>query len=131
MSGKKPQRGRNSERLDSFAPPERVDKAAELRAQAQIGGLYFIAYLPPAFAGWLLDHIEDGLFANPKEAIFALVGHYREREPYGATREELLRCACMAMCFDDPTLTLPKGNYTEHVQNLFDTPPAKAAIWRE
>ena len=108
-----------------------LNQAAELRATALAGGLRFIVYLPPVFAGWLLDQVEDGLFASPKEAVFALVGLHCEREPFTATREELLRRAWLAMCLDNPHLGLPEKNITEHVENILGTPLSKPAVWRE
>ena len=40
------------------------DHARALREQVRAGGLRFEAYLPPALADWLLDHIERGMFAD-------------------------------------------------------------------
>jgi len=103
-----------------------------LRTQAQVGGLRFIAHLPPPLANWLFDQIEDGLFVDPKEAVFALVALYREQELYDATREELLRRACLAMCIEDLRKPMPPiQDIGKHVENLLDAPPAAPAIWRE
>ena len=67
------------------------DQAKALREQARAGGLRFEAYLPPALADWLLDHIERGMFADPSEAVFAIVGNFRDLEPHQDLRNELLR----------------------------------------
>jgi len=53
--------------------------------------LRFEAYLPPALADWLLERIERGRFVDPGEAVFAIVGHFRDLEPHQDSRDELLR----------------------------------------
>ena len=67
------------------------DQAKALREQARAGGLRFDAYLPPALADWLLERIEGDVFADPSEAVFAIVGNFRELEPHRDLRDELLR----------------------------------------
>jgi antitoxin ParD1/3/4 len=71
-------------------PAKRVEAEA-LRAQACMGGLRFEAYLPPALADWMLERIARGMFADPAEAVFAIVGNFRDLERYGDLRNELLR----------------------------------------
>ena len=70
-------------------PAERA-QAGRLRDQARAGGLRFEAYLPPALADWLLERIEGGQFADPSEAVFAIVGNFRDLEPHRDLRDELL-----------------------------------------
>lgn len=70
-------------------PAERA-QAKALREQARAGGLRFDAYLPPALADWLLERIEGDVFADPSEAVFAIVGNFRELEPHRDLRDELL-----------------------------------------
>lgn len=70
--------------------PEQRAQAATLRDQARAGGLRFEAYLPPALADWMLERIERGTFADPSEAVFAIVGNFRELEPHHDLRDELL-----------------------------------------
>src|SRR3546814_8966927 len=65
-------------------------QAKALREQARAGGLRFEAYLPPALADWLLERIERGTFADPGEAVFAIVGNFRDLEPHRDLRDELL-----------------------------------------
>lgn len=65
-------------------------QAAALRDQARAGGLRFEAYLPPSLADWLLDRIERGMFADPSEAVFAIVGNFRDLEPHRDLRDALL-----------------------------------------
>jgi len=70
--------------------PEQRAQAAALRDQAREGGLRFEAYLPPALADWMLERIERGTFADPSEAVFAIVGNFRDLEPHHDLRDELL-----------------------------------------
>jgi hypothetical protein len=42
------------------------------------GGLRFGTYLPPNLAGWLLDLIERGVFTDPSEAVFVILGEHRD-----------------------------------------------------
>jgi len=110
--------------------PGALVQLAELREKAKVGGLRFVAYLPPGLADWSFDQIEDGLFADPQEAVFAIVGIYRDLEPHMVVREQLLRRACAASVFDTPQ-PLPPGDDVENkVRTMLDNPPATAAIWR-
>jgi antitoxin ParD1/3/4 len=66
-----------------------VAQAKALRKQAAEGGLRFEAYLPPQLAEWLLERIEKGVFLDPSEAVFVLLGEYEELEPHTDLRQEL------------------------------------------
>lgn len=39
----------------------------------------------------MLERIEPGTFADPSQAVFAIVGNFRELEPHSDLRDELLR----------------------------------------
>lgn len=65
-------------------------QATALREHARAAGLRFEAYLPPALADWLLERIERCMFADPAEAVFAIVGNFRDLEPHHDLRDELL-----------------------------------------
>ncbi|MEG8221387.1 CopG family transcriptional regulator [Sphingomonas sp. HH69] len=77
---------------DAFADnhAERA-QAKALREQARAGGLRFEAYLTGDQADWLLERVERGLFHDPSEAVFAIVGNFIELEPHRDLRDELLR----------------------------------------
>ena len=75
--------------LPDYNPAERA-QAEALRDQARTGGLRFEAYLPPALADWMLERIKRGIFADPSEAVFAIVRTFRELEPHRDLRDELL-----------------------------------------
>ncbi|ARR57740.1 CopG family transcriptional regulator (plasmid) [Rhizorhabdus wittichii DC-6] len=79
----------DDDELPDDNPAERA-QAKALREQARAGGLRFEAYLPPALADWMLERIEAGMFADPSEAVFAIVRTYSELEPHRDLRDELL-----------------------------------------
>lgn len=51
-----------------------IEQARALRDQAEAGGLRFEVYLPSDLATWLLDKIARGVFADPSEAVFIMLG---------------------------------------------------------
>jgi antitoxin ParD1/3/4 len=53
--------------------------------------LRFEAYLTGDQADWLLERIERGMFADPSEAVFAIVKNFIDMEPHHDLRDELLR----------------------------------------
>src|SRR5438128_10939397 len=81
-------------------------QAHALKERAAEGGLRFDAYLPLALAEWLLGRIERGIFADPSEAVFVILGEYRELEPHADLREELLRRTVQA-AIDEPRHRCP------------------------
>jgi hypothetical protein len=107
-----------------------ADQARALRAQAATGGLRFEAYLPPELADWLLDEIERGVFADPSEAVFVILGEHRELEPHADLREELLRRTVQA-AIDDPHPSLSGDEVETQLRELADTPLPEAAVWRK
>ena len=68
-----------------------LEQAKRLRDQAAKGGLRFGAYLPSGLALWLLDHIEQGVFVDPSEAVFVILGEHQELEPHADVRKKLLK----------------------------------------
>jgi len=119
---------------DVWAGPEakaaRIAQARALREQAGKGGLRFEAYLPPELADWLLDQIERGIFADPSEAVFVILGEHRELEPHADLREELLRRTVQA-AMDDPRPSLSGNEVETQLRELADTPLPEAAVWRK
>ncbi len=112
------------------AEAARIAQARALSEQAGKGGLRFEAYLPPDLAEWLLDLIERGVFADPSEAVFVIMGEHRDLEPHADLRRELLSRSCQA-AMDDPRPSLSGDEAEKHLQELFDTPLPESAVWRK
>jgi antitoxin ParD1/3/4 len=107
-----------------------VAQAWALREQAAKGGLRFDAYLPPDLAMWLLDQIEHGVFADPSEAVFVILGEHRELEPHADLRQEMLRRSIQA-AVDDPRPSLSAEGVEQHLHELAEAPRSEPAIWRK
>jgi antitoxin ParD1/3/4 len=105
-----------------------VAQAKALRNQAAEGGLCFEAYLPPHLAEWLLERIEKGVFLNPSEAIFVLLGEQEELELHIDLRRELLRRSLDA-AMNDPRPSLPAKEVFDELRKKFSTLPPEPAVW--
>ena len=108
---------------------QQIAQARSLREQARAGGLRFDAYLPPALADWLLDLIERGVFIDPSEAVFVMLGEQQELEPHADLREELLRRSCQA-AMDDPHPPIPHEEVVELMKKWEAAPRPDPAVWR-
>jgi antitoxin ParD1/3/4 len=103
-------------------------QARALRDTAAKGGLRFSAYLPSGLAEWVLDLVERGVFVDPSEAVFVILGEHRDLEPHTDLREEALRRACQAS-IDDPR---PGITHEELIKKLEARVAARPvpAVWR-
>ncbi len=106
-----------------------IAQARTLREQARKGGLRFEVYLPSSLAGWLLDLVEAGVFTDPGEAVFAILGEHRDLEPHADLREEILRRTPQAAT-DDPRPGFTAGEVNERIGKLMSEPRAEPAVWR-
>jgi hypothetical protein len=106
-----------------------IAQAIAIREQARAGGLRFEAYLPPALADWLLDQIEGGMFVDPSEAVFAMLGEHQELEPHADLREEILRRSCQA-AMDDPHPGIPHEEVMKRMREFMEAPRPQPAVWR-
>jgi len=105
-----------------------VAQAKALRKQAAEGGLRFEAYLPPQLAEWLLERIEKGVFLDPREAVFVLLGEHQELEPHTDLRRELLgRRLTVAM--NDPSPRIPINKVLDDLRERMSRPPPEPAMW--
>jgi antitoxin ParD1/3/4 len=77
-----------------------IAQARSLREQASKGGLRFEVFLPSGLAEWVLDLVERGVFTDPSEAVFVMLGEHRDLEPHADLREELLRRTLQAAMDD-------------------------------
>jgi Arc/MetJ-type ribon-helix-helix transcriptional regulator len=105
-------------------------QASRLREQARAGGLRFEAYLPPDLADWLLGRIEAGRFADPSEAVFAIVGETRDLEPHGDLRGELLRRRLEA-AGTDLGAARPADEVFHELQRELAKPLPEPARWQQ
>lgn len=110
-------------------PAERA-QAARLRDQARAGGLRFEAYLPPALAAWLLERIERGMFADPSEAVFAIVGNFRDLESHRDLRDELLRRVLDASAAELESARSGETVFAE-LRARYSQPLPEAARWEK
>ena len=106
-----------------------VAQAQALRKQAGEGGLRFEAYLPPQLAQWLLDRIEKGVFLDPREAVFVLLGEHEDLEPHKDLRQELLRRRLKA-AIDDPRPSIPAQQIFDELRKKMTAPLPEPAVWR-
>jgi len=106
-----------------------VAQARALRKQAAEGGLRFEAYLPPQLAQWLLDRIEKGVFLDPREAVFVLLGEHEDLEPHKDLRQELLRRRLNA-AIDDPRPSIPAQQIFDELRKKMTAPLPEPAVWR-
>ena len=105
-------------------------QARSLREQARKGGLRFEVYLPPSLAEWLLDLVEKGVFTDPGEAVFVIVGEHKDLEPHADLREEILRRTLQA-AMDDPRPGFTVGEVNERFDKLKGEPRVEPAVWRQ
>src|SRR5208337_1519420 len=83
-----------------------IAQAKALKEKVQNGGLRFEAYLPPGLAEWLLGLIERGVFVDPSEAVFVILGEHKDLEPHADLRTEILRRSLEA-AINDPRPPIP------------------------
>ena len=104
--------------------------AAALRAQAAAGGLRFEAYLPPDLALWLLDQIATGVFKDPSEAVFVMLGEQQDMEPHADLRRELLSRTLQA-AMKDPRPGIPAEEMFRKLKALGEKPLPEPAVWKK
>lgn len=100
-------------------------QAKTLREQARKGGLRFEAYLPSGLADWVLEMIERGIFSDPSEAVFVILGEHKQLQPHRDLRDELLRRTIQAS-IDDPRPSLTFDEVTARLEQVIASkvPPA-------
>jgi antitoxin ParD1/3/4 len=103
-------------------------QAAALQEQARAGGLRFEAYLPPSLASWILDKVARGVFADPSEAVFVLLGEQRDLEPHADLRQESLRRSVQA-AMEDPRPGMPADAFFEKLRQEMAAPRPEPAVW--
>ncbi len=107
-----------------------IAQAKALRQQASQGRLRFEAYLPPGLAEWVLDFVEHGVFTDPSEAVFVILGEHKDLEPHDDLREESLKLSLEA-AMNDPRPPVPMEEVMERMERLAAEPRPEAALWRQ
>jgi antitoxin ParD1/3/4 len=107
-----------------------IAQARALREQARKGGLRFEVYLPSNLAEWLLDLVEEGVFTDPGEAVFVILGEHKDLEPHADLREEILRRTLQA-AMDDPHPGFTAEEVNERMRKSMSEPRAEPAVWRQ
>jgi len=107
-----------------------IAQAKALKEQAAKGGLRFEAYLPSDFAEWLLDFVERGVFVDPSEAVFVMLGEYRDLEPHADLRNEVLKRSLEAS-MNDPSPSIPYEEVKERMGKLLSEPQPEPVTWQK
>ncbi|NHO34192.1 CopG family transcriptional regulator [Acetobacter fallax] len=120
-----------SEDDDPLAALYQYDRsqAARLREQAREGGLRFEAFLPSTLADWLLDLVGRGVFFDPSEAVFVLLGKARELAPHKDLQDELRRRQIRA-ALDDPRPGTPGKEAIARMCAEMERPRSEPASWQ-
>ena len=105
-----------------------ITQAQALREQASRGGLRFEVCLPPRLAEWVLDLVARGVFSDPSEAVFVMLGEQQELEPHADLRREILKRSLQA-ALDDPRPGLSAEELKESMRKRLREPRAEAAVW--
>lgn len=109
---------------------EDIAQAKALREQACAGGLRFEVYLPPGLAEWVLDFVERGVFVDPSEAVFVILGEHQDLEPHDDLREEILRRSLEAS-INDPHPGYSLEEVKERREKRLAQLPLEPAVWRK
>ena len=107
-----------------------VEQARRLRDRAAKGGLRFEAYLPSGLALWLLDRIEQGVFLDPSEAVFVILGEHEELEPHADLRRELFKRRIEAAA-NDPRPGISSEGMWQRLREVTKEPRQQPAIWEK
>jgi antitoxin ParD1/3/4 len=84
--------------------------------------------MPPALASWILDKIARGVFADPSEAVFVLLGEQHDLEPHADLRQESMRRSLQA-AMDDPRPGTPVKEVLERLRQKMSGPRLEPAVW--
>jgi hypothetical protein len=78
---------------------------------------------------WLLDRVERGVFYDPSEAVFVILGEHQELEPHPDLREESLRRKVQA-AIDDPRPGISHEKLLADLKQKLKEPRSAPAEWR-
>ncbi len=107
-----------------------IAQAKALRTQASKAGLRFEVYLPSGLAEWVLDFVERGVFTDPGEAVFVILGEHKDLEPHDDLREESLKRALQA-AMDDPRPRFSAEEVKARIDKFLAAPRHEPAVWQQ
>lgn len=107
-----------------------IAQAKALKDQAEKGGLYVEAWLPPQQAVWLLGLIEQGKFADPGDALFNLIGEAQDLAPHEDLRKELLKRSLDA-ALNNPGAAVPIEACVPDIMSRMTGAQPDPAVWEE
>ena len=107
-----------------------IAQAKALQEQARKGGLRFEVFLPPGLAEWVLDFVERGVFVDPSEAVFVILGEHRDLEPHDDLRTEILKRSLDAS-INDPRPPIPLDEFEKKMAERMAQPRPEPALWRK
>ncbi len=107
-----------------------IAQAKALRQQACKGGLRFEVFLPPGLAEWVLDFVERGVFVDPSEVVFVILGEHRDLEPHGDLRTEILKRSLDAS-INDPRPPIPLDEFKKKMAERMAELRPEPAAWRK
>ena len=107
-----------------------IAQAKALREQASKGGLRFEVFLPSDLAEWVLDLVERGVFVDPAEAVFVMLGQSKDLEPHNDLRMEILKRSIDASV-NDPRPPIPLDEVEKKMAELMAKPSPEPAVWRK
>ncbi len=105
-----------------------IAQAKSLRQQAAEGGLSFEVYLPSGLAEWILDFVERGVFTDPSEAVFVILGEHMDLEPHADLRQEILKRSLDA-AINDPRPAIPAEDVFAEMEAWGRKPRPPVAQW--
>ncbi|MFY9294280.1 MAG: hypothetical protein WAP03_26890 [Methylorubrum rhodinum] len=117
---------------DWRAPEERardIAQATALRERAREHGLQEV-FLPPGLAEWVLDFVAKGVFVDPSEAVFVMLGEQQDLEPHGDLRKEILKRSLDA-AMNDPHPGYSAEEVMEKLRERQARPRQEPALWRK
>jgi antitoxin ParD1/3/4 len=107
-----------------------IAQAKALQEQARKGGLRFEVFLPPGLAEWVLDFVERGVFVDPSEAVFVILGEHRDLVPHDDLRTEILKRSLDAS-INDPGPPIPLDEFEKKMAERMAQPRPEPALWRK
>ncbi len=105
-----------------------IAQAKALREQASQGGLRFEVFLPSGLAEWVLDFVARGVFVDPSEAVFVILGEHKDLEPHHDLRTESLKRSLEA-AINDPRPPITLDEFKKKMAERRAEPRPEPAVW--